>query len=258
MSGIVPFIALRPCGCVFSDASIRAVIPNLTKGVAARAVPKDELPDEAKPLDGITKDKKDVACPNCGTTFDPHKPESLAPINPTRAVQEVLLEHLLTARAAAKSGKKRKATAAAAEEKTTANGHANGTEPSAIRGRESDEPPAKIRREASDSPAPSAVPSKLARSSASPGPRVAPALAPTSLARSVHQKLAEQEQKRLAAQAGMSDAVKSMFMAKDGGKESDHASFFGRTFTRVSGVFLVTKSVLAMALPSTICHRAGS
>ncbi|GFZ46779.1 hypothetical protein JCM24511_03999 [Saitozyma sp. JCM 24511] len=235
MSGIVPFIALRPCGCVFSDASIRAVIPNLTKGIAARAVPKDELPDEAKPLDGITKDKKDVACPNCGTTFDPHKPESLAPINPTRAVQEVLLEHLLTARAAAKSGKKRKATAAvaaAAEEKTTANGHANGTEPSAIRGRESDEPPAKIRREASDSPAPSTVPSKLARSSASPGPRVAPALAPTSLARSVHQKLAEQEQKRLAAQAGMSDAVKSMFRAKDGGKESDHASFFGRTFTR--------------------------
>jgi hypothetical protein len=244
MSGIVPFIALRPCGCVFSDASIRAVIPNLTKGVAARVVPKDELPDEAKPLDGLTKDKKEVACPNCGTSFDPSKPESLAPINPTRAVQEVLLEHLLTTRAAAKSGKKRKATAtaavAAAEGKTIANGHVNGTgNVTSIREREPEEPPAKIRREASDSPAPSAVPSKLARSSASPGPRAAPGLAPTSLARTVHQKLAEQEQKRLAAQAGMSDAVKSMFRSKDGGKESDHASFFGRTFTRVSGCSLV-------------------
>jgi hypothetical protein len=243
MSGIVPFIALRPCGCVFSDASIRAVIPNLTKGVAARVVPKDELPDEAKPLDGLTKDKKEVACPNCGTSFDPSKPESLAPINPTRAVQEVLLEHLLTTRAAAKSGKKRKATAtaavAAAEGKTIANGHVNGTgNVTSIREREPEEPPAKIRREASDSPAPSAVPSKLARSSASPGPRAAPGLAPTSLARTVHQKLAEQEQKRLAAQAGMSDAVKSMFRSKDGGKESDHASFFGRTFTRVSGCSL--------------------
>ncbi|EIW70509.1 hypothetical protein TREMEDRAFT_23472, partial [Tremella mesenterica DSM 1558] len=75
MTGSVPFIALRPCGCVFSDASIRA-----------------------------------VTCPNCGASFNPTSPTSILPINPTPEVREVLLEHLLQSRAAAKAakGKKRK------------------------------------------------------------------------------------------------------------------------------------------------------
>jgi hypothetical protein len=56
----------------------------------------------------------------------------------------------------------------------------------------------------------------------------------------VHQQLADQEKKRLAAQAGMSDAVKAMFKPKE--KEDDrkgNADFFGRTFTRVSCDLLV-------------------
>jgi hypothetical protein len=241
MSGALPFIAFRPCGCVFSDAAIRAVIPNLTKGIGAKAVPKADSPDEAKPLNGEANGKGTVACPNCGTSIEPTKPESILPVNPSREVQEILLEHLLTTRAAAKSSKKRKAAAI----KPAADGVKNGdvaAAPASHAG--SEEPPSKLRREMSESPAPSLPAFKAARSSASPGPRATPPLAPTSLARSVHQKLAEQEQKRLAAQAGMSDAVKSMFRPKEQGKPSDTADFFGRTFTRVSNLGYLRVNVL--------------
>jgi hypothetical protein len=54
--------------------------------------------------------------------------------------------------------------------------------------------------------------------------------------RTVAQKLADQESKRLKAQEGMSDAVKAMFKAKDGDQRGTGgaADFFGRTYTRVS------------------------
>lgn len=211
MSGAVPFVALRPCGCVFSDVSIRALVPTLTKGVAATVLPKDDLPEEAKPV--VDGEKADIACPNCGNPFDPTLPTSIQPINPTREVQEDLLENLLIARAAAKSSsKKRKIVGITPSVPVT------------------EEQPAKIPRNTS-SPIP-----RTSSASPAPGMRDSPKLAPTSLARSVHQKLAEQEQKRLVAQAGMSDAVRAMFKPKE--KGADHhkgnADFFGRTFTRVS------------------------
>ena len=193
MSGAVPFVALRPCGCVFSDASIRAVIPSLTKGLAAKVLPADDLPDEAKSVnDGF---KGDVACPNCGKMFDPTQPTSILPINPTRQVQEVLLENLLTARAIAKSSKKRKTVEIVPSLSVD------------------EDQPAKAPRITSASPAPRTSSGSPALGSRGTTP------APNFLARSVHHKLAEQEQKRLAAQAGMSDAVKSMFKPKTLGPE---------------------------------------
>lgn len=209
MSGAVPFISLRPCGCVFSDASIRAVVPTLTKGVAARVVTKSDSPDEAKPV--VDGGKGEVACPNCGKKFDSTLLTSILPINPTREVQAVLLENLLTSRAAAKSTKKRKVIEVV---------------PSTVA---LEAQRAKVPRNASSSPVPRA-------SSASPAPgRGTPPIAPSSLARSVHKKLAEQEQKRLMAQAGMSDAVKAMFKPRpeEKGHHKGNADFFGRTFTRV-------------------------
>jgi len=202
MSGAVPFIALKPCGCVFSDASIRAVIPNLTKGIAAKAVKSDEKPDEAKP---VAEAGKLVACPNCTKEFDPTLPTSIQPINPTREVQEILLDHLLAARASAKSNKKRKAAVDPVVE-------------------------TKAARVASASPRPASSPAPSSNGRGTP-----PVPTANSLHRSVHQQLADQEKKRLAAQAGMSDAVKAMFKPK--AKEDDrkgNADFFGRTFTRVS------------------------
>lgn len=202
MSGAVSFIALKPCGCVFSDASIRAVIPNLTKGIAAQAGKSDEKPDEAKP---VVESGKLVACPNCTKEFDPTLPTSIQPINPTREVQDLLLDNLLAVRASAKSSKKRKAV----------------TDPVAE---------TKAARLASSSPRPASSTAPNANGRATP-----PVPTANSLHRSVHQQLAEQEKKRLAAQAGMSDAVKAMFKPKE--KDDDrkgNADFFGRTFTRVS------------------------
>lgn len=217
MSGSVPFIALKPCGCVFSDASIRAVIPNLTRGIAAGAVVSEEKSDEAKP---VAEGGKTVVCPNCAKEFDPTLPTSIQPINPTRAVQDFLLDTLLIARASAKSSKKRKAV-----------------ETPASKGEAKESKAVKVdAANSSASPAPPSNGKSISNEKQAP-----PAPTANSLPRSVHQKLAEQEQKRMAAQAGMSDAVRAMFKPKD--KDKDHhsgnADFFGRTFTRVSIGYLM-------------------
>lgn len=204
MAGTFPFIALKSCGCVFSDAALRAVVPNLTKGAAVKVIPKDDAPEEAKPL--VKENATEVACPNCGKTFNPMVTTAIIPVNPPKEVQEVLLDDLLKFRAVAKSSKKRKA-----DKSTKAN---NDTR----------------------SPATLEPPAKLARiSSSSPALRASPTVnTPASLARSVHEKLAEQEKKRLQAQENMSEAVKAMFKPKTNEKKSGADDFFGRTFTRVS------------------------
>ncbi|ODO06412.1 hypothetical protein L198_01644 [Cryptococcus wingfieldii CBS 7118] len=212
MAGSFPFVALRSCGCVFSDAAIRAVVPNLTKGVTAQAAEKDELPEEARPVvNAEEKSKQEVACPNCNKAFDPTSVSAIIPINPPKEVQEVLLENLVLARAAAKSSKKRKADKVDKSSKVdkSVDGASLAT----------DAPPMKTARTSSSSPAPRAVPSVSQ---------------PPSVARSVQEKLLEQERKRLQAQQGMSDAVKSMFKSKkdEGEKRSGMEDFFGRTFTR--------------------------
>ncbi|KAL7421944.1 Replication termination factor 2 [Cryptotrichosporon argae] len=218
MSGVTPFIALRPCGCVFSDAAVRAVIPTLTRGVGARAVRvvKDrEIDglDGSKPVDSArdADGAKEVVCPNCGTAFDPMLPNSIMPINPTKEVQEVLLENLLTTRAAAKGAKKRKAAAV---------GEADAPVKAARTDMQEAKETGKERRSAASR-------SGTGTPTSAPTPGLAP-----SIARSVHDKLAEQEKKRLAAQAGMSDAVKSMFRSKTETKRGGADEFFGRTFNR--------------------------
>ncbi|WVO15936.1 hypothetical protein L204_103601 [Cryptococcus depauperatus] len=204
MSGSFPFIAIHSCGCVFSDAAIRAIIPNLTKGIAAKTV-GDEISEEAKIADKENhQDAREVACPNCGKPFDPTATTSIIPINPSREVQDVLLVHLLSTRAAAKAlktSKKRKADKPTSEK---AIGSAT-------------EPPLK----------------SVKISTSGTTSRVVPSVnTPASVARSVHEKLAEQEQKRLKAQEGMSEAVKAMFKPKTNTKKSGAEDFFGRTFTR--------------------------
>lgn len=179
-------------------------MPNLTKGSDAKVIPKDDLPEEGKPV--VKENATEVACPNCGKTFNPTLSTAIIPVNPPKEVQEVLLEELLTSRAAAKSSKKRKA-----DKSTKAN---NDIGSSATL-----EPPTKSARTSSSSPAPRATPTVNT---------------PASLARSVHEKLAEQEKKRLQAQENMSEAVKAMFKPKTNEKKSGADDFFGRTFTRVS------------------------
>jgi hypothetical protein len=203
MSGTVPFIALRPCGCVYSEASIRGMIPNLTKGswVPPKEKEKEEKPDEAKPV--VEVKGGTVSCPNCGIYFDPTLPTSILPINPPREVQDILLDNLLSARAAAKSKKRKTAPI--------------------------------------ESEAEFKVPAKISKAKSQEVKERRPITATTTNSNSNHQKtvaqkLAEQESKRLKAQEGMSDAVKAMFKSKDGDQRGTGgaADFFGRTYTRVS------------------------
>lgn len=197
------------------------------KAISREREEKEEKPDEAKPVvtTDVSSPSKLVACPNCGASFDPTLPESILPINPTRAVQEVMLEALLTARAAAKSSKKRKAMAV---ETVTAVTDDHSMPPAKMPKSKDEAQP----RSASHSASP--APTGQGRSSGTPP---VSGTVKNNLHRSVHQKLAEQEKKRMEAQAGMSDAVKSMFAPKDTEKTKMGGAhdFFGRTFTRVSG-----------------------
>lgn len=179
MTGAVPFIAIRNCGCVFSDAAVRAIIPNLAKGT------ESAVESSADP----------VPCPNCTKPFDPSAPSSVMPIYPSAEVQDLLLDVLLAKRAASKSSKKRKADKGEKGEKSgdAENGEKK-TKKEKVEKRDREE------RTGSDSPAPRA----------GAGPTVS---------RSVQSLLAEQEKKRLAAQENMSDAVKSMFRAKSDKKD---------------------------------------
>jgi uncharacterized Zn finger protein (UPF0148 family) len=176
------------------------MIPNLTKGPAATVEKEKELSDEAKP---VTEKKGTVSCPNCGIFFDPTLSTSILPINPPKEVQDILLDNLLAARAAAKSNKKRKA------------------------------PPISA---VNDTESEFKVPAKITKSNTKPKVVATTTNSTNSGSRTVAQKLADQESKRLKAQEGMSDAVKAMFKAKDGDQRGTGgaADFFGRTYTRVS------------------------
>ena len=185
------------------------MIPNLTKGSwvpPKEKEKKEERPDEAKPV--VEVKGGTVSCPNCGIYFDPTLPTSILPINPPREIQDTLLDNLLSARAAVKS-KKRKA--------------------------------APIESEAG-SGAEFKVPAKPKQPKTEPKERRPTTTTTTNTntnanhQKTVAQKLAEQESKRLKAQEGMSDAVKAMFKSKDGDQRGTGgaADFFGRTYTRVS------------------------
>nr|XP_031863447.1 uncharacterized protein CI109_001323 [Kwoniella shandongensis]KAA5530519.1 hypothetical protein CI109_001323 [Kwoniella shandongensis] len=221
MSGSVPFIALRNCGCVFSEGAIRAVVPSLTRGVDS-TTKNDEDEKNGSPSsgeEGVRAGKKEVACPNCGKSFDPTALNAVLPINPPKDVQDTLLEHLLLTRAATKSSKKRKATTNTNTNPTISVSSENGT---GNGNGVSTEPPTKTARTA---------PTSSRSGTSTPNPALVPSI---NGPRSVHDKLAEQEKKRLKAQEGMSEAVKAMFRPKDNGgeKKSGVDDFFGRTFTK--------------------------
>ncbi len=211
MSGSLPFVALRSCGCVFSEAGLRSV-------VAAEADASGEAPITPPASDGEREDAgakaspaaapRMMPCPNCNTPFDPAGISGRAawlPLNPRPEVQETLLAQLLAERAAAKlakadkMGKKRKAGRVAGE----AGGDAVAGEDTAKR-------------------------SKTGSGSAAP-----PASASQShLSSKVQAELAALEQARTA--GGMSRAVQSIYAGKGEPKRGATNDFFTRTFTRVS------------------------
>ena len=230
MSGTVPFIAIRQCGCVFSEAAIRAVVPSLAKTPSVTPKTAGEAADEAKPVTtppggADAEADKTVACPNCGKDIIPAKSDAVLPINPPEEVQEMLLMDLLSARAAAKANKKRKAGPADSVEGAAAEAEKKAKKDEARKG-------AKRLLAAGDGSRETTPRS----SGATPAPASKEGQrAGTGMPTTVKQKLAEQEQKRLAAQANMSEAVRSMFKSKrDPNVKDETTEFFGRTYTRVS------------------------
>ncbi|KZS90230.1 DUF602-domain-containing protein [Sistotremastrum niveocremeum HHB9708] len=96
MNGAVPFLYITTCGCVFSQAGLKAVL-----GPSPQAKADGQEPGTRE---------KDL-CPQCTKKFD--RVEDLCTINPGPEEEEIMMEKLAAARASkAKSGKKRKAAVA--------------------------------------------------------------------------------------------------------------------------------------------------
>ena len=107
MNGAQPFVYLAPCGCVFSQAGLKAV--------------SGTPPSKSPSADGADKDGDKGAdsaldlCPNCGTKYD--RAADVLALNPPPALQQDMLLAMFAKRArepVKTKGKKRKAAAAAA------------------------------------------------------------------------------------------------------------------------------------------------
>jgi hypothetical protein len=196
MTGVVPFVYLSTCGCVFSQAGLKAVsssTPPSEKGKEKAA--NGEEAAQSLPSDG----QLDV-CPQCAEKYN--RAENVRVLNPGPEEEErmrsVMERRRAVAAASAKGkGKKRKAVGAAPD------------------GAEREQPAGKKK---SGSRSGSTTPLLM-------GPTGAGAAS-----RAVASSLAMEEAKR---KAHMSDAVKSLYRPKDGKQRKETFMTMG-TFTRVS------------------------
>jgi hypothetical protein len=191
MIGTHPFVYLSTCGCVFSQAGLRAVA-----GSSSTTSPADDNDQDVEP-----QEQKDV-CPQCATKFT--RSTDVILLNPG-ADEEERMREIMEAR---------RAVAAASKPKKSKKRKADDTSPPAGS-------PAPAKRVALD---PSSKPSRT--STPQPAPITNNA---TATSRAVANSLALEEKKR---KSGMSDAVKSLYVSKDGVQKKE--TFMTRgTFTRV-------------------------
>lgn len=195
MNGAQPFVYIATCGCVMSQAGMKAM-----EGSAKLTPPSDEKhKGERKETENDgEKTVQFEVCPQCSTKYD--KREDVRLLNPDvemEAVMRATMELRRERAKAGKSSKKRKAAAVSEHGREGTLGDANGN--------------GKTKKTKTAQPAPSLNPTISAAS------------------RAVVTSLAMEEAKR---KANMSDAVKSLYESKnDGVKET----FMTRgTFTRVS------------------------
>ena len=198
MTGVVPFVYLSTCGCVFSQAGLKAVSTGTL--LSDKGKDKDQDQDKDKDRSAIGEEggaQLDV-CPQCAKKFD--RLEDVRILNPGPEEEERMRGTMERRRASAivNKGKSRK--------RKDAGGTPGG--PEAV------QPPGKKKKGGSGS------------GTASPAPTAAPAAS-----RAVASSLAMEEAKR---KAQMSDAVKSLYHPKDGKVRKETFMTMG-TFTRVSG-----------------------
>ncbi|CED82948.1 Uncharacterized conserved protein [Phaffia rhodozyma] len=205
-NGTTPFVALRPCGDVFSEAGLKAT---LTTSSVVQPKSPSTMTADTSPSPSDEKSRM-YACPTCSTSFRPTFIRStdkdqaaellngdIIYLNSSFGLQEDLLILINAARAeekAAKKNKKRKSGAVAAGD----DGDSAGAEKTTHK-------KAKAKTEMNGN-----------------GGRVG------LIAKAVADELKAAEEKRKA--GGMSDAVKSLYAGKKG-KEEDNFITRG-TFTR--------------------------
>lgn len=203
MTGVVPFVYLSTCGCVFSQAGLKAVSTGTPPSEKGKDQDKDQDKDKDQRAGGEGGAQLDV-CPQCAAKFD--RSEDVRILNPGTEEEERLRETMERRRASAGANNRGKS---------------------------------KKRKDAGVTPeGPEAVqpPGKKKKSGSGPGSGTATPVG-AAASRAVASSLAMEEAKR---KAQMSDAVKSLYRPKDGKVRKETFMTMG-TFTRVSGneIFLI-------------------
>ncbi|KIM33831.1 hypothetical protein M408DRAFT_60513 [Serendipita vermifera MAFF 305830] len=109
MTGVLPFVYLATCGCVFSAAGLRAL--SSPAEIPSPSTP----PSDSK--DASTSTKQNMLCPQCSKPYD--RLTDVRTLNPgpeEEATMREAMEARRAAKKAANKGKKRKATEMQSEE----------------------------------------------------------------------------------------------------------------------------------------------
>ncbi|KAI9436971.1 DUF602-domain-containing protein [Lactarius indigo] len=197
MTGVVPFVYLSTCGCVFSQAGLKAVSTGTPPSEKGKDKDKDQDNDKDRPGSGEEGGAQLDVCPQCATKFD--RSENVRVLNPGAEEEERMQSMMERRRASAGANSRGKS---------------------------------KKRKDAGVIPeGPEAVqpPGKKKKSGSGPGSGTAsPAPSMGAASRAVASSLAMEEAKR---KAQMSDAVKSLYRPKDGKARKETFMTMG-TFTR--------------------------
>jgi hypothetical protein len=102
MTGIVPFVYISVCGCVFSTAALKAM--TRTSSPKEGSSPKEK--DEDKPGAAASSETQKELCPNCGAKYDASS--DVRSLNPSEEESQLLRFALDAARAAEKPKKSKK------------------------------------------------------------------------------------------------------------------------------------------------------
>ncbi|EJT99084.1 DUF602-domain-containing protein [Dacryopinax primogenitus] len=201
MLGVIPFVVLWSCGCVFSRSGLRALATPVEGGKGSddsrgsgsgsgsgsekENENEKDTKDSEKETEKEAQTEKPLACPQCGK---PYLSSQIIPLNPPPSESAHLLSLLLARRASEPKSKKRKLPPSSGEP-------------------ESKKPKAKAK-----------------------ATKPVPVQGPSVASNAVAHLLKEEEKKRL--KNGMSEAVKSLYKP-DSGREKETFLTMG-TFTRVS------------------------
>lgn len=220
MNGTLPFVALRPCGCVFALAALKAIISSTPLTPPTTSSSGSDGDDATKPSSGKKSKAAEGAsmpCPQCSMPFvpgyqtkdDPTAGSIMAINLPTEETEDARIA-LIGVREAQAAAKKAEKAASGKKRKSEVDGGSS----------------KKSKKAAGEIVVESVVVVPLPKGKA-PGGRLIP--------KSVADELAAAEERRKL--GGMSAAVSSLYAPKDGKKEEKHGNDNWMTrgaFTRVS------------------------